>query len=66
MKVRVMFKTSVGYTHYWLTKAEAGFIAVDHNYHIHKTVYDGFTVEEVDHIREEFNNTLDAYFLFSI
>ena len=53
MKVRVMFKTSVGYTHYWLTKAEAGFIAVDHNHHIHNTVYDGFTVEEVDHIREE-------------
>ena len=66
MKVRVMFKTSVGYNHYWLTKASAGFISVDHNHHLHNTVYDGFTEEEVDHIREEFSNTLDAYFLFAI
>ena len=66
MKVRVMFKTSVGYNHYWLTKAKAGFVAVDHNCHSTNTVYDDFTEEEVENIREEFNNTLDAYFLFSI
>lgn len=66
MKVRVMFKTSVGYNHYWLTKAAAGFVAVDHNANIHNNVYDGFTMAEVDEIREQFSNTLDAYFLFSI
>lgn len=64
MKVRVMFKTVEGYTYHWLTKAEGGFITLD--CHSNTNIYDGFTIEEVDHIREEFNNTLDAYFLFSI
>ena len=66
MKVRVMFKTSIGYNHYWLTKAKAGFVAVDHNCHSPEQVYSGFTVEEVDQIREDFSKTVDAYFLFSI
>ena len=75
MKIRVAFVTRnrnnkiVGTKSYWLTKSRSyGFVAVDHNAENGTTVYDQFTQQEVEEIRNTWSdsNSFESYFLFAL
>ena len=75
MKIRVAFVTRnrnnkiVNVKSYWLTKSRSyGFIAVDHNAENGTTVYDQFTQQEVEEIRNTWfdSNSFESYFLFAL